>query len=146
MTIMRPVGGIDRELHVRTAGLDADLAQHRQRGVAHDLVFLVGQRQRRRDGDRIAGVDAHRVEILDRADDDAVVRLVANDLHLVLLPAEHALLDEHLAGGGGVEPRSHDLDELALVVGDAAAGAAHGEGRADDGGQADVVERSSAPG
>ena len=46
-----PVGRIDRELHVRAAGLHPDLAQHRDRGVAHDLVFLVGQRQRRRHGD-----------------------------------------------------------------------------------------------
>ena len=91
------VGRVDRELHVGAAGLDADLAQHRDRGVAHDLVFLVGQRQRRRDGDRVAGVHAHRVDVLDGADDDAVVRLVADHLHLELLPAEHALLDQHLA-------------------------------------------------
>ena len=80
---------VDRELHVRAAGLDPDLAQHRDRGVAHDLVFLVGQRQRRRDGDRVAGVHAHRIEVLDRADDDAVVALVAHHLHLEFLPAEH---------------------------------------------------------
>ncbi len=65
---------VDRELHVRAAGVDADLAQDRERGVAQDLVFLVGQRLRRGHGDRVAGVHAHRVEVLDRADDDAVVR------------------------------------------------------------------------
>ena len=65
--------GVDGELDVGAAGLDADLAQHRDRGVAHHLVFLVGQRQRRGDGDRVAGVHAHRVDVLDRADDDAVV-------------------------------------------------------------------------
>ena len=70
-----PVGRIDRELHVRAAGLDPDLAQDRDRGVAHDLEFLVGQRQRRSDGDRIAGVHAHRVDVFDRADDDAIVLL-----------------------------------------------------------------------
>ena len=32
------VGRVDRELHVRAAGVDADLAQDRDRGVAHDLV------------------------------------------------------------------------------------------------------------
>ena len=132
---------VDRELHVRAAGLDADLTQHRQRGVAHDLVFLVGQRQGRRHGDGIAGMHAHRVEVLDGADDDAVVRLVADDLHLVLLPAEHALLDQHLVGGGGVEAPLHDVEELLAVIGDAAAGAAHGEGRADDRGQAHLGER-----
>ena len=44
------------------------------RGVAHALVLLVGERHRRRDGDRVAGVHAHRIEVLDRADDDDVVR------------------------------------------------------------------------
>ena len=136
------VGRIDAELHVGAAGLDADLAQHRQRGVAHDLVFLVGQRQRRRHRDRVAGVHAHRIEVLDRADDDAVVLFVADHLHLVLFPAEHAFLDQHLVGRRRVDAALDDLDELRLGVGDAAAGAAHGEGRADDRGQADLVERA----
>ena len=121
------VGRIDRELHVRAAGLDPDLAQHRDRGVAHDLVFLVGQRQRRRDGDRIAGMHAHRIEVLDRADDDAVVVLVAHHLHLEFLPAEHRFLDQHLVGRRGVDAALDDVDELRLVVGDAAAGAAERE-------------------
>ncbi len=67
------VGRIDAELHVGAAGLDPDLAQHRQRGVAHDLVFLVGQGQGRGHRDGIAGMHAHRIEVLDRADDDAIV-------------------------------------------------------------------------
>jgi hypothetical protein len=88
------------------------------------LVFLVRQRLRRRDGDRVAGVDAHRVEVLDRADDDAVVRLVADDLHLELLPADQALLDEELVVGERSRPRLQIVLELVRVVGDAAAGAA----------------------
>ena len=135
------VGRIDAELHVGAAGLDADLAQHRDRGVAHDLVFLVGQRQRRRDGDGIAGVHAHRIEVLDRADDDAVVLLVAHHLHLELFPAEHALLDQDFVGGGGIEAALDDVEKLFLVVGDAAAGAAHGEGGTDDRRQADLGQR-----
>ncbi len=79
---------IDGELNVGAAGIDADLAQHRNAGVAHDLVFLVGQGLGRGDGDGIAGMHTHRVEVLDRANDDAVVRLVANRLHLIFLPAE----------------------------------------------------------
>ncbi len=132
---------IDRELHVGAAGLDADLAQHRDRGVAHDLIFLVGERQRRRHRDRVAGMHAHRIDILDRADDDAIVVLVANDFHLVFFPAEHGFLDQHFAGWRRVDAALDDLDELGLVVGDAAAGAAERERRPDDGRQSDILER-----
>ena len=131
------VVGIDGELHVRAARLHADLAQHRDRGVAHDLVFFVGQRQRRRHRDAVAGVHAHRVDVLDRADDDAVVRLVADHLHLEFLPAEHALLDQHLGGRRGLQAALDDLAEFLAVVGDAAAGAAERERRPDDGRQPD---------
>ena len=136
-----PVGRIDGELHIRSAGLHPDLAQHRDRGVAHDLVFLVGERQRRRDGDRIAGVHAHRIDVLDRADDDAIVFFVAHHLHLVFFPAQHRLFDEHLVGGGSVDAALDDFDELGLVVGNAAAGAAERERGADDRRQADILER-----
>ncbi len=67
--------------------------------------------------------------------------LIADNLHLVFLPAQHAFLDQDFAGRGGVEAALADLDEFALVVGDAAARAAHGEGGADDRGQADIVQR-----
>src|SRR6185312_12114378 len=84
---------------------------------------------------------AHRIDVLDRADDDAVVALVAHHLHLEFLPAEHRLFDQHFAGGGGVDAALDDFNELRFVVGDAAAGAPERERRADDRGQADVVER-----
>ena len=90
------VGRVDRELDVRSAGLDADAADDPARRVAHPLVFLVGERQRRRDGDAVAGVHAHRVDVLDRADDDEVVGDVAHHLELVFLPADDRLLDEDL--------------------------------------------------
>ena len=130
------VGRVHRELHVGAAGIDADRAQAGDRGVAHPLIFLVGQRQRGRDGDGIAGVDAHRIDVLDRADDDAVVRAVADHLHLEFLPAEHGFFDQHLGGGRGFQAARDDLLEFLAVVGDAAAGAAQREAGADHGGQA----------
>ena len=93
----------------------------------------------------VAGVDAHRIDVLDRADDDAVVVAVAHDLHLVLFPAEHRFLDQHLGGRRGVEAALHDVEELVAIVGDAAAGAAQGERRPDDRRQADHVERRRPP-
>ena len=122
----------DRELHVRAAGVDADLAQDRQRGVAHDLVLLVRERLRRRDRDRVAGVDAHRIEVLDRADDDAVVLGVPDDLHLEFLPADQGLLDQEFLRRRGFETALADDQEFLAVVRDAAAGPAERERRPDD--------------
>jgi len=66
-------------------------------------------------------VDAHGIEVLDRADDLDVVVQVAHHLQLELLPAQDALLDEHLLGGAQVQAPGHDGLELVHVVGDAAA-------------------------
>ena len=123
---------VDGELDVRAAGLDADLPDHGERSVAHDLVFAVGERLDRCDGDRVAGVDAHRVDVFDRTDDHAVVGAVAHDLHFEFLPAEQRFLDQDFGDGGEVDPAEDDLLELLAVVGDAAALAAEGEGGADD--------------
>ena len=122
--------GVDRELHVRAARLDADLLQNRQGGGAHALVLEIGQGLRGSDGDGVARVYAHGVEVLDGAHDDAVAGAVAHDLHLVFLPALDRFLDEHLARRGQLEALGHDLDELGLIVSDAAARTAHGEARA----------------
>ncbi len=126
------VVGVDGELDVAAAGVDADLADHGDADVAQDLVLAVGERHRRGDGDRVTGVHAHRVEVLDRADDHDVVVLVAHQLELVLLPAEDGLLQEHLGGRGERQALAGDAAQLVLVVGEAGAGAAHGEGGADD--------------
>ena len=89
----------------------------------------------------VAGVHAHRVDVLDRADDDAVVRRVAHHLHLEFFPAEHAFLDQHLVHRRGVEAALDDLGELLPVVADAAAHAAQRERRPHDRRQADVLQR-----
>ena len=107
---------MDGELDIRAARLHADLAHHGDRGVAHPLVFLVGERLRRGDRDRIAGVNAHRVEVLDRADDDAIVVLVAHHLHLELFPTDHRFFQQHLVNGREVQSALHQAVELVAVV------------------------------
>ena len=92
--------GVDGELNVRTASLNADLFENGQRCHAHALVFNVGKRLSGRNGDGVAGVNAHGIEVLDRANDDAVAGLIAHDLHLELFPALDALFDEDLASRG----------------------------------------------
>ena len=138
------VVGVDGELDVAAAGVDADRADDADREVAQVLVLAVGQRHRRRDGDRVAGVHAHRVEVLDRADDDDVVGPVAHHLELVLLPAEDRLLHEHLGGRRRRQPGAGDLAQVGLVVGHARAGAAHRERRPHDDRVAELLGRGHA--
>ena len=130
---------VDRELDVRAARRDADGADDLLRVVAHRLVLDVRERHLGGDRDRVARVDAHRVEVLDRADDDECVRRVPHDLELELLPAEDGLLDEDLVRRGERQAALDDGLEVVLVERDPAAGPAEREGRADDDG---VAERN----
>ncbi len=134
------VGGVDRELDVRAARLDADGPDDLERGVPHDLVFFVGERLGGSDGDAVARVDSHGVEVLDGADDNHVVLAVAHDLQLVLLPPDHRFFDEDLAIGAQTQTPLDIPLELLGVVGDVAAGAAEGVGRSNDGGKACLLD------
>ncbi len=98
--------GIDRELDVGAAGLDSDCADHGDRLIAQQLVLLVRQSLLWRDANAVARVDAHRVEVLDRADDHDVVGAVAHHLELELTPAQHRLLEQDLADGRGAQAPS----------------------------------------
>ena len=143
------VVGMHGELHVGAARRDADRARGREGRVAELLVGEVGERLLRRDRPRVAGVDAHRVEVLDRADDDGVAARVAHHLELVLLPAGEVLLDEHLPDRARVDPARDRGPQLLGRVRDAAAAAAERERRPHDRrhGEVDVgrgARRSSA--
>src|SRR5207253_2668438 len=129
----------DGELYVRASGLDADLAYDADSHVAQVLVLDIGQSLRGRDRDGVARVHAHRVEVLNRADDDDVVGEVAHHLKLELLPAEYRLFDENLADGRGGEPSAHYLLKLFGVVGGAAARPAERERGATDCGVASLL-------
>ena len=118
---------MDGELDVRTARFNTDLANDRQTGVAHPLIFLVAERLGRRDGDRVARVNAHRIEVLDRADDHDIVIHVAHHLHLVLFPADDRLFDQHLGDRRLVEPAADQRIEFLAVVSDGRTAAAQRE-------------------
>ena len=122
---------VDRELHVGAAGLDADRADHLGGRVAQRLVLAVRERHGGRAADRVAGVHAHRIEVLDRADDHDVVEPVADHLELELAPALDRLLDQHLRDRALVEAARDDRLELLGRAGEAAAVAAERERRAD---------------
>jgi hypothetical protein len=73
------------------------------------LILAVRQRLRGRHGDRVTGVNAHRIEVLDRADDHDVVLAVAHHLQLEFLPADDRFLDQQFVVHGHVEPAASDL-------------------------------------
>ena len=84
-------------------------------------------------------MNAHRVKILDAADDHDRVVVVAHHLEFVLLPAQHRLLDEDGVDRTVVQALPHDAAELRLVVRDAPAASPERVGGADDGGVADLA-------
>ncbi len=137
--------GVHGELDVGTAAGDADALEDGDGVVAQALELVVVQGLARRHGDGVAGVDAHGVEVLDGADDDAVAGHVAHDLHLDLFPALDGLLDQDLGLGRERQALLANAQQVIVVIGDAAARAAEGEGRADDHGiAADGVDRGLA--
>jgi hypothetical protein len=76
-------------------------------------------------------VDAHRVEVFDRADDHDVVVLVANYLELELAPTLDGLFDQHLRDR---RRRAATIDVIAQLFhrrGEATTLATEREGRAD---------------
>ena len=77
-------------------------------------------------------MDAHGIEVLDRADDDAVALDVDDDLQLELLPALERLLDEHLSDRARRQAVRHALTELCRRPSDAAAASSERERRSHD--------------
>ncbi len=131
---------VDRKLDVRPARIDADFAQNGNRGVARNLVFLVRQSQRGRNRNAVARMYAHRIDVFDRTDNDAVVVFIANDFGFVFLPAEHRFFDQNLVYGTGGQASGDNLGVFRAVIGHASARAGQPAGTDDDR-QADPGQR-----
>ena len=134
-----PVVRIDGELDVRSAGLDADLANDGDGGIAHGLIFAIGKRLRRSHRDGVASVRAHGIEIFDGADDDDVVGQIAHQLQFIFFPAEHGFFQQHFVNRREIEAARQQFQQLFAVVGNAAAGAAERERRPQDHREADLA-------
>ena len=82
---------------------------------------------------------AHRVDVFNRADDDAIVRLVADNFHFIFFPAQNAFLDQNFVRRRSINAALDDLDIFGLIIGNTAACAAHGERGANDRRQTNVI-------
>ena len=75
--------------------------------------------------ERVTGVNADRVDILDKAYGDHVVVLVADDFQLKLFPAKDRLLDENLVDQTGLKAAGAHCPKFIFIIYKAAAGASH---------------------
>ena len=67
------------------------------------MVERIGQRHGGRYGHTISRVDTHRVEVLNRTDDDEVSLSVAQQFQFVFFPTHDALFYQNFMDGGGNE-------------------------------------------
>ena len=135
--------GVQGKLDV-AAALDLQRPDDPQGAVPQHVVFLVGQGLGGADHNGVAGVDAHRVDVLHVADGDGGVVRVPHHLVFDLLVALDALFNQHLMDGRKGQSVFHQLPEFLLVVGKAAAGAAQGESGAQHHRVADMLRRKQA--
>ncbi len=87
---------------------------------------------------------SERVEVLDRADHDDVVVVVAHEFEFELLPPEDGFLQKHLGGGARGQALAGDAAQVGLVVGHAGPGTTHRERRAHDHGVVEILDRLEA--
>ena len=129
---LSPVLGIHCELHIGAAGFHPYSAHACKRSVSHGLVFHVGKRLRWCDGDAVACVNSHRVEVLNGANHHAVVGSVAHHLQFELFPADYGLFYEHFPDRAGRETFSQSEFKFCWRVGNGRSFASEDVGRADD--------------
>ena len=60
-------------------------------------------------------MNTHRIEVFNRANNDAITRTIAHNLHLVLFPALDALFNKNLGNRRKVKTLGNDELKLFLV-------------------------------
>ncbi len=138
MITRRPVAGSTANCTLEPPVSTPTRRRARERVVAHGLVLDVGQRLRWCHGDGVTGVHTHRVEILDGAHHDAIVRTVSHHLELELLPAGDGLLDQNLSHRARSEAFGGEMGEGRGVVRDARPLPAEDEAGTDHDGKTDL--------
>ena len=108
----------------------AQLTDNIESGGTQHLVFLVPQSLGGSHHDAVAGVHAHRVDILHIADGNHIACPVPHYLILDFLPAGNAALHQHLSHTGETQAIFQNQGALLRVAGNAAAGTAQSVGRA----------------
>ena len=64
-------------------------------------------------------MDTNRIKVLDRADNNGVVVLIAHELQLILFPAQDGLFKQDLRCRRGLDAGPCNAPEVLLVIGKA---------------------------
>ena len=128
-------------MYVATTSEIAEVAHHANGGVAHELHAGVAECHGRCNRDGIAGVYAHRIEILHGTNDANVVGGIAEQFQLKFFPSQDGFLHQYLVNGGGLQSSIQGLVEILFVVYESAAGATQGEGGADHQGESNLLRK-----
>ena len=115
---------IVRELNVRAAD-DADLFDDAVRVTFEAFLQLLANRQHRRGAEGVAGVNAHRVDVFDKADGNQFIVRVADDFDFQFFPTGDRFFDQNFRNHRSGQTASDDGAEFFRIVRDPAAGAAH---------------------
>src|SRR6266550_6855599 len=84
-------------------------------------------------------MNAHRVKVLNRADDDDVVAQVAHDFEFVFLPTQNGLFDQGFMNRREIEAARENIEQFFAIIRNAPARAAEGEARTYDYREADLA-------
>ena len=123
---------VDRKLYVGAAAGNAYTLENGDGVVAEVLKLFIGKRLSWSNGNGVSCVDAHWIEVLDRADNNTVTCGIAHDLHLNFFPALNGLLYQYLVLWRKQKALLHNLYELFWGVCNAATCTAKGEAWTDD--------------
>ena len=132
---------VEGELHVATAGKVAEVTHHADGRIAHALVGRIAQCHGRRHGDRIAGMHAHRIEVLHPADDHHIVLIIPQQFQFEFFPAQYGFFHQYFVDRAGGKAGIQGLIQFFLGEHDASAGTTQGEGRTQHEGEPDLLRK-----
>ena len=110
---------------------DANVADNPVSLFLHPILQIPGNCQHRSRTETVSGVNSDRIYIFNKADSNHAVIFIADDFQLEFLPAEDRFLNQDLMDEGSLKAAGRYRLQFFFVVYNAAAGSAHGVGRAD---------------
>ncbi len=98
------------KLHIGSAGFHPNLAHDGNSRIPQVLVFAVGQGLDGRNGNRVACMHAHGIQVFNRANNHTIVLAIPHDFELELFPAQHRLFDKDFGDDAVADARTGNIE------------------------------------